>query len=136
MESMIVIPRLADERIIFVRHSARVRSRPDWALPTALLANPLDLMASASLCLHLATDYVPGRLLSLGEIIGADGDAVRCLLATELRPSLRTEPITAPLMVSPLSPTEVDRQVARGWVRQVETLLALQMLVAHLEGAR
>jgi hypothetical protein len=134
MESMIVIPRLADERIIFVRHSARMRSRPDWALPTAQLANPLDLMAAASLCLHLATDYVPGRLRSLGQIIGADGFAVRCLLATELRPSLRTEPITAALMVSPLSPAEVLRHVARGWIRQGETHAALQLLAAHLEG--
>jgi hypothetical protein len=136
MESMLVIPRLTDERIIFVRQGSGAGSKPDWALPTALLANPLDLMASASLCLHLATDYVPGRLLSLGQIICADGDATLCLLATELRPSLRTEPITAPFMVSPLSPAEVLRQVARGWIRQGETLAALQLLAAHLEGVR
>ncbi|HWI64571.1 MAG TPA: hypothetical protein VNT75_22290 [Symbiobacteriaceae bacterium] len=124
----LLLPRLADGRLILLQRDPGPAEAGRWQLPTAPMPEDGDIQRAAALLLHSTTDYVPARLQALG-VIYAPG-ALHCFLAEPLKPSPWLPAETGRTMTSPVHLAELRGLICAGAVRCAKLLGALMLLDA------
>lgn len=124
----LLLPRLADGRIILLQREQGSTATGRWELPAAPMPEDGDLLQAAAALLHRTTDYVPARLAPLG-LIYAPGET-HCFLAEPLLPSPLPPIETGRVTTSPVHPDELRGLIRSGAIRCGRLLGALMLLDA------